>query len=179
MKTCYFHVSIPKRNSSFLSCCRHCFIVVCLRTISILRKVIKPSSVHCLRCAKYNNICTVKCYSDVKRNSSVSSKRPAIHHFSALRRYRDRRQELAAVRIYRLLCRGRSDGFCLRRDADLSASVMVSRRNRVAFVRRVKRRADRSLIHHCSVLKHASRSDELLTGQYLRRFRRRPGRVYA
>lgn len=179
MKTMYFHHSIPKRNSVFCSCCCHCFIVVCLRTISILRKVIKPSSVHCLRCAKYNNICTVKCYSDVKRNSSVSGKRPAVHHLSALRRNGHRRKQLSAVRIYRLLCRGRSGGFGLRRDAYLSASVMVSSRNRVAFVRRVKRRADRSLIHHCSVLKHGSRSDELLTGQYLRRFRRRPGRVYA
>ena len=95
--------------------------------------------------------------------TSVSGKRPAIHHFSALRRYRDRRQELAAVRVYRLLCRCRRYGFCLRRDADLSASVVVSRRNRVAFVRRVKRRADRSLIHHCAVLKRTSRADELLT----------------
>ena len=179
MKTYYFHAIILKRNSSFLSCCRHCFVVVCLRTISILRVFFGSSAVDCYRCAKYNNICTVKCYSDVKRNSSVSSKRPAVHHLSALRRNRHSRKQLSAVRVYRLLCRGRSDGFGLRRYADLSASVMVSRRNRVAFVRRVKRRADRSLIHHCSVLKHGSSSDELLTGQYLRRFRSRPGRVYA
>ena len=111
--------------------------------------------------------------------TSVSGKRPAVHHLSALRRNRNRRKQFPAVRIYRLLCRGRSDGFGLRRYANLSAPVMVSRRNRVAFVRRVKRRADRSLIHHCSVLKNASRSDELLTGQYLRRFRSRPGSVYA